>query len=369
MNGKKTKIDFPLLMLKLTFLVLVFFLGTLSAVTNSQPFTFFQQGYLATMLLTMEVLQERSFLHSRSAYSGKGVVTRTAEADEGLTVVQGIFPGGPQLKLIDMAGNELHRWPVDFFAIWPDPAHLPENKTPKTPFHYHTQGMVVQPDGSVIVNAGDNGTAKLDKCGRVLWTVDRMTHHSITPDVDGGYWIPANRDVDEIPEALLFSRISRERLNRIPPTAHHGYENLILYIDDNGRVKKEFSVLQALYDAGFERELFDALEIEPTDPTHVNDVEIVTPELAARIDGVSAGDLLVSLRQMHMLVILDRNTGAVKWRFAGPWIRQHDPDITPAGNIVVFNNGNMELSLRRPPGSNLMELDPASGKVEVLYPK
>lgn len=368
MGKPKHKIDLSLLVMKITFIVFVFLLGSLAAMSNSQPFSYFQQGYRTTVLFAMESLQTRSFLLSRKRYPGEGVVKKSAEAYDGVTVVQGIFPGGPQLKLVDMSGNELHRWVVDFDAVWPAPEHIPDNKIPKNRFHYHTQGMVVEPDGSVLVNVGDNGAVKLDKCGHILWSVDRMTHHAITPGRGGGYWFPANRRVDSIPETLLFSRVSRERLKTMPATVHHGYENLVLYVDDEGKVKKAFSVLQAVYEGGLERQLHDALEIDSTDPTHVNDIEIVTSALADKIDGVSAGDLLVSIRQMHMLAILDQENGAIKWRYVGPWIRQHDPDITPAGTIIVFNNGSTTLNRHRPAGSNLIELDPATGETTIIYP-
>ncbi len=90
--------------------------------------------------------------------------------------------------------------------------------------------------------------------------------------------------------------------------------------------------------------------------------------MANKIPGVNKGDLLVSIRQMNMLAIIDQITGAIKWHFIGPWIRQHDPDITSEGNIVVFNNGHNQLSFNRIPGSNIIELDPETGKTRIIYP-
>ena len=95
---------------------------------------------------------------------------------------------------------------------------------------------------------------------------------------------------------------------------------------------------------------------------------MVTPSLARKIAGVQAGDLLVSIRQMHMLAILDQTTGRIKWHHIGPWLRQHDPDITDQGTIEVFDNGTTEFSLDGTPGSSLISLDPATGRTSTLYP-
>lgn len=200
-------------------------------------------------------------------------------------------------------------------------------------------------------------------CGRWI-----MTHHSITPGGNGGYWIPAHRPIDEVSDELLISELTRPQLERITAAANHGYENIILFIDRDGRVQKTFSILRALYEGGFERELYDALKVRPSDPTHVNDIEVVTRSLASKVDGVDVGDLLVSIRQMNMLAILGHQDGRIKWHITGPWIRQHDPDITADGNIVLFNNGSRKLAFGRPPGSNIMELDTASGKTKILFP-
>jgi outer membrane protein assembly factor BamB len=143
---------------------------------------------------------------------------------------------------------------------------------------------------------------------------------------------------------------------------------MILRTDALGNVLNEFSVLQAIYDAGLESVVWNTMHIKPDDPTHLNDIDIVTEPLASRIEGVDAGDLLISLRQTAQLAILDDETGELKWQHAGPWVYQHDPDITADGNIVVYNNSNYDLHFNRPAGSNLIELDPATGETRIIYP-
>ena len=124
---------------------------------------------------------------------------------------------------------------------------------------------------------------------------------------------------------------------------------------------REHSVLAALSNGDFEHRLHDVALIDRVDPTHVNDIEVVTPALARKLENVDPGDLLVSIRQLHMLAIFDEDTGEIKWHHSGPWVRQHDADITPEGRIVVFDNGFR-------PQSSLMEIDPATREVTRRYP-
>lgn len=371
MTEPENKLDFSIIAFRSILVLLIFLNGGLFAIENWQPFKFIAEGYYATSMFVIEQLRVRPQLLEKLRYKGDGVTFYDAgQAFDGLTVLQGTLPGGTQIRLIDMSGNEIHRWPISFYKIWPDPKHIEEKNRPKTDFNYHTQGLAVLPDGSVVINIGDKGAAKLNKCGEVVWTVDRETHHSITPTEDGGFWIPAHRAIKDIPEHLLFAGVTREILEDRPPGLFHGfsYENLILFVNENGKTLKEFSILQSLYDGGFESEIYDALLINLRDPTHVNDVEVVTQALADKLPDVNKGDLLVSMRQMNMLAIIDQKTGAIKWHFIGPWIRQHDPDITSEGNIVVFNNGHKQLSFNRIPGSNIIELDPVTGKTRIIYP-
>jgi len=333
---------------------------------NYPPFNYLERGYEDTRSLIKEQTQVRSSLLRRHTYKGNGVVKHEPQqVSKGLTILQGILPSGIELRLIDMDGKPLNTWPVDFFKIWPNPTHLIEQKIPKTPFDYHSQGFMALPDGSVIVNLGYLGTAKLDKCGKVLWTVDRMTRHFVSPTSDGNYWIGANREIDDIAEELIFFDTKRSELKK----GWQRYENTILLVDPEGNILEETSVLQALYDAGFEGHIFNSFKIDRGDLTHHNDIEEVTKALADKIEGVNQGDLLISIRNMNMLAILDKNSHAIKWNYSGTWTRQHDPDITPEGNIIVFNNSRKEFGFNRLKGSNLTEFDPETQQTSVVYPR
>ncbi|MFC2008903.1 aryl-sulfate sulfotransferase [Chloroflexota bacterium] len=93
------------------------------------------------------------------------------------------------------------------------------------------------------------------------------------------------------------------------------------------------------------------------------------------IDVFPNGDIVASFRYENQLFIIDRRTGAIKWRW-GAWElgHQHNPTVLENGNILVFDNGFH----RRPPydtrrtvaetlGSRVLEIDPGTGDIVWEY--
>ncbi len=99
---------------------------------------------------------------------------------------------------------------------------------------------------------------------------------------------------------------------------------------------------------------------------HLNDVEVLREEMAAAFPLFAAGDVLVSIRNLDMIAVLDRETLLVKWWMTGPFLRQHDPDFLPNGHILVFDN--RKGGLQREFGySRILEVDPTTRQVVWSY--
>lgn len=345
-------------------------LSGFSGAMGAPPFDTLVEGADATYTLYEEWTTDSPTILEKNVYKGKGLVSSDlAKMQPGNTLVQGIWPDGAQVRLLDAQGKEVHRWTADFFKIWPDADEVfSEMTVPKSENNYFIQGMAPLSDGSIILNFGQLGAAKLDKCSNLVWRSDRPTHHSVTPVGDGTYWIPGVITVADTPDKYIPPVLSREQIvTMIGDSTSKGYNNSLLLIDDNGKVLKEFSLLGAIYDAGLEHALYASLQETAADPVHLNDIELVTPELAAKIDGTEAGDLLVSIREMNMIAIVDKDDGHLKWHHQGPWVRQHDPDITPDGMIEVFNNRSQYIA-RGIDTSQIVRFDPVSRKTEVVNP-
>lgn len=370
MKRRKSIIDISRLAFWSAVFIAVFFMGGEFATRYWQPWKFYDWNKTAAMALIRQAIAKRPLYMEKIKYTGNGVTKHApARVSDGLTLMQGWFAEGPEVRLVDIEGKVVHKWPADFFSVWPAPTHIvPETRIPATKYNFDMMGMSLLPDGSLLFNFSELGSVKMDKCGNVQWTIDHSTHHSVTLTPDGSFWIPEKRNPEKVPDELLLYGFSRDLFMR----RGGEYEDRLLLVDANGVIKKEISVLQALVDAGFEHQLIDAGKISRDDPTHVNDIEIVTPALANKITGIQTGDLLISIRNLHMLAVLDQNTGKIKWHQTGPWVRQHDPDITDQGNIELFNNrteyDQLGRNADRKTGSNIISLDPATGKTTIVYP-
>jgi hypothetical protein len=108
--------------------------------------------------------------------------------------------------------------------------------------------------------------------------------------------------------------------------------------------------------------LFPAGLLDPADILHANDVEILSQDDAPAFPLFAAGDALVSMKRMNLLIVFNPDSGRVKWSHTGPWLRQHDPDFLPDGRILVFDNRERFLG-----GSRLVAIDPVTRGVETIF--
>lgn len=305
--------------------------------------------------------QAPDFLERR-VYDRAGV--RLVEPDRmqpGLTLITTRWKDSrwlPGLKLVDRHGEVLHRWRVDPAAHFTPAQFRRGIELRRQDLH----GSHLFPNGDVLVNVEYAGTLRLDACGRVRWKLARGGHHSIHRAADGSFWIP------------VLSHPAPDTSRRYPggfpglegPIYHPG----LMRVSAGGEVRRVIDLLEVLYDNG----LADELEkrFHPADPVHTNDVEPLPPALADAYPRFEAGDLLVSLRDANLVLILDPDTRRVRWHASGPFRLQHDPDFLGDGRIGIFdNNWDGEEDPRTPADtSRIVALRPGSGTgaADVLFP-
>lgn len=359
--------------------ILAFLSGFLMAVANVWPTIPFRQALKEVQAHLQQRFRDGG-AHPLSQPAGgapTGLVARDpALSAPGYTMLQTTTAQGHEMRLVDHAGRLVARWPVSFHDFWPeaaDRAHIdPGTLVPSGPLAYHQQGFVAEPDGSVVVVVSHRGAVKLDRCGALDWRLDRMVHHAVSRDGEGGYLFADRMPPAEIPDAYRPAQASMERLRRAIAQYGDGPLQGVLEVDGDGNPGRFIPVLPALVEGGRRFEVAASMHAQLFDPLHLNDIDVVTGPLARRIDGVEAGDLLVSLRSLHMLAILDRESGAYRWSQTGPWGHQHDPDIMPDGRIEVYNNNFLDGATYPPAlgieGSEIVRFDPGSGAVEVIHP-
>jgi Arylsulfotransferase (ASST) len=291
----------------------------------------------------------------------KGVVVHVPGAPQpGLTLISGISEDGVVgLQLIDLQGRVRHRWPASFSRIWPAPEHVHGRRPPDNDWDTEIHGAALLPGGDVVFNFDRFGLQRLDPCGELVWKLPYMSHHSVFVGDDGNLWVPGVRyhtaPVPSLPGV-------------VPPFE----EDMILEISPDGTILREISLLELFYANELEALLFanGRHRIDDgshNDLLHLNDIEILSLRDAAAFPLFEAGDIMVSLRNLNLVMVIDPATKTVRWLQTGPWIRQHDPDFLPNGRIMVFDNRRDESGRQVLGGSRILTIDPVTRQVQTVY--
>ncbi len=263
---------------------------------------------------------------------GEGVVVNTAPVPDGeVTLLSGFFNDLPGLMLISRNGDIVARWTASYTSLILDSSHIqPATDIPASDWNATVHGMELLADGSVVFNFDGKATVKLDRCGKPVWKVLKMNHHSVNLREDGGFWIPSRHYESESSPYPLFNTPFRN--------------DAVLQISPDGQVVRELMINQILIDNGLFALLSAngrfASDIVVDDVLHLNDAEELSTGMAPAFDYFQPGDLLLSFRHLNMLLVLDPETKTVRWYQSGPWQRQHDPDFQADGTITVFNNNS-----------------------------
>lgn len=276
----------------------------------------------------------------------------------GVTLVTGFFDGSTGIRLVDLGGVVLNEWRISFNEIWPEAPHLDSQ-----PHDWDTElhGSMLLPDGDVVFTFQYGGLVRMDRCARVRWKLPRRTHHLFVTDAEGNFWVP--------------SRIQRdEPVPAYPKIPAPFEEDTVLKVSPDGAVLQEISVLEAIFEARFEGLLFANGAHDPDlelplegDFTHLNDVEVLPANLAPAFPMFESGDLLLSLRNLDLLMAMSPVTRRIKWTRTGPFLRQHDPDFLATGQIVLFDNRRDDSGGTLFGGSRILAIDPGAERVATLY--
>lgn len=306
------------------------------------------------------------FLTDR-AYDREGVrVTAPNEVQPGLTLLTSLWKDGdewyPGLRLVDERGQTVHDWRIDRSALFPDSIDRRGDPNRKV-----LHGSYLLPNGDVLVNVDYVGTARLDACGQVRWRLPAGTHHSIARTDDGSFWIPGT------------SRTRRTTTERHPDgflgLDDPVWQDQILHVTEHGEVRDTINVLDLLYANDLQRYVSKAYMSEAVerpnvdDLTHLNDVEPLPSSQADEYPLFEAGDLLISLRNLHLVLVFDPESEQVKWHASDPLIMQHDPDFVGDGWIGIFDN-NTDFTPRGTMlgGSRIVALQPHTDSTVVRFP-
>lgn len=336
-------------------LFLVFLGGFLSHANQWPPTSFFQQ-----------VQQEASNIWYQASltsriYERHGVrIEQPDKIQPGLTLINSYWAysdgWAPAFKLVDRQGNPVHSWRIDREALFPDAINRRGD-----PSHKNVHGSHLLPNGDLLLNVGYVGTARIDACGEVKWRLSKGTHHSIERAVDGSFWIPG---VSKRPRLT-----TEHHPNGVPGLKNPVWIDQIHRVSGEGTILHTIDLLDLLYANDLERYLAKYGASTETDITHLNDVEPLSPSMAKTYPRFETGDLLISVRDLHLVFVVDPETENIKWHASEFFIKQHDADFIGDGWIGVFDN-NQDFTGRGnlTGGSRIVAVQPHTDSVEVRFP-
>jgi hypothetical protein len=98
------------------------------------------------------------------------------------------------------------------------------------------------------------------------------------------------------------------------------------------------------------------------DPFHFNKADVLTADKAGQYDEFEAGDILLSLRELNMVVVVRPSTKKIVWHRYGLTQAQHDATFND-GNIDVFDNN----SSSEPANPRIVRLNLEKNEAETLF--
>ncbi|WGF87427.1 arylsulfotransferase family protein [Marinivivus vitaminiproducens] len=351
-------VDRLLLVLALLAFGFIAFVGGAFVVLQQwAPGQFLANAYEGTRALYYLSLDRQSPLISnqwfpaRRAETGVTVYDPTRAVD-GYTLFT--TTNGSIAQLVNMRGEVVHEWQVAFSDILDETSSI-ENQAPDEfgfleKAHLFPNGDLLAVMASVDTPYG-YGLVKLDANSNVVWKYLERVHHDVEPGADGRIYTLTHRiNQDNVPD--------RDHLKgpRI--------DDYLAVLSPEGQELQRVSILDAFLDTEFESILTRTRPGIPGDLLHANAIQPIEGDLVDKMPFPAANTVLISLREIDALAAISLDTGKVVWMLRGSWVAQHDPDILPNGNILLFDN----LGGFAPDNhSRVLEVDPRTGGVVWSY--
>ncbi len=245
--------------------------------------------------------------------------------------------------LIDVAGNERHRWSARSCGKW---------------FH-----ATLLASGTLLVPATDSAGGDGDDdvttrhllalawSGEVLWDRKLPVHHDVEPTPSGDL------------VTLLVANATASSADGTTAIR----DNAVARLTGSGELLESRSLFSALRRAGGNGSVVGAVTKRrggALDLLHANAVQWLAeaPDLGQPAEARKHPHALVTIRHQDQVVLLRWDTGEIVWSWGrGELMGPHDGTWLPSGNVLIFDNG-----LGRG-WSRVVEVEPRAGRIVWEY--
>lgn len=246
----------------------------------------------------------------------------------------------PGAYLMDPDGRILHTWRLTYENF------IRQGSFPASDFLPDPKGVTgcwrrahLFPDGEVLAIFEGHGLARMDRHSRLIWSYPGPCHHDLDVAPDGSIFV-LTREPKLVPE------ISPGKPVLVDYITHLSADGIPL-----GRID-----LLAAFQASIYASFLDNIT-EAGDIFHTNTLEILDGKAAHLSPIFTAGNFLISVRELGVIAIVDHRTEKVLWALGGMWSAQHQPTLLEGGNILLFDN------LGHQGRSKVIEIDPLTQEV------
>jgi hypothetical protein len=244
----------------------------------------------------------------------------------------------PEALLLDMDGQQLHRWGLPFERAFPGT----QREVLDAAGTQFWRRVRLLENGDLLAIFDYHGLVRIDRESKLQWGKRGQYHHDLWLG-EAGLWV---------------LRVVDSRDGALPDHPGSVFEEELVLIDpDDGRELRRISLLEAFRSSRYKNLLAELPGMQ--DVFHNNTIEILTRPYAGPV--FKPGRALVSLRNIHTLAVVDLDKERVVWASTGPWRMQHEPQLLDNGRLLLFDN------LGAGEHSRILELDPFSRRIEWSY--
>ncbi len=225
-------------------------------------------------------------------------------------------PGGHALAvLLDMQGQEVHRWRYAVTDAWPD------FDTDSDLRHITFRRAQLLRGGDLVLIWSGFGIARIASDSRLVWANLLPVHHDL--------WVAEDGSV------ISLMRL-KSVIERIDPK-HEVLEDFVVWLDPQGHVTRQLSLLAAFERFDGFHEIWRSRPKTDRDLFHTNALHVIERDLTHLDPAWRKGNLLLSMRHLDAIAVLDPEAEEIVWAFKDDFVRQHDPTLA-GENLLLFDN-------------------------------